>query len=239
MHTTGGLLALADARGSDAHLVTRLRDAGALIIGKTNLSEWANFRSSSSSSGWSGRGGQTRNPYALDRSTSGSSSGTAAALAAGLAALGVGTETDGSIISPASIYRSSRAEADGGCISRSGVIPISHAGPPARCDAHGRRCALLCAAMLGRPDDPMTRPRRRTRARPMRCRRPALGPCPATLRGAWLGMARAHFTGFDEANALISRRWSISSASAPRSSTMSTCRRPSYGAAGVACCSTS
>ena len=104
MSTSAGSLALDGMRATrDAHLVKRPREAGAVVLGKTNLSEWANIRSTRSTSGWSGRGGLTRNPYALDRSTSGSSSGTGAAIAASLAPLGVGTETDGSIVSPASV----------------------------------------------------------------------------------------------------------------------------------------
>ncbi len=103
MMTSAGSLALAGSAAKDAALVTRLRAAGAVILGKTNLSEWANFRSTHSVSGWSGRGGQTHNPYALDRNPSGSSSGTGAAVSANLCAAGVGTETDGSIVSPSSI----------------------------------------------------------------------------------------------------------------------------------------
>src|SRR5256884_2388739 len=104
MMTTAGSLALAGVTPPrDAPLVAKLRDAGAVILGKTNLSEWANIRSTRSTSGWSARGGLTRNPYALDRNTSGSSSGSAAAIAASLAAVAVGTETDGSIVSPASV----------------------------------------------------------------------------------------------------------------------------------------
>ena len=104
MVNSAGSLALADNRPKqDAFIVTRLRDAGAVILGKTNLSEWANFRSTRSTSGWSSRGGQTKNPYVLDRNPCGSSSGTGAAIAASLASIGVGTETDGSIICPASV----------------------------------------------------------------------------------------------------------------------------------------
>ena len=115
MVNSAGSLALAEHRPKqDAFLVTRLREAGAVILGKTNLSEWANFRSTRSSSGWSSRGGQTKNPYALDRNPCGSSSGTGTAIAASLAAFGVGTETDGSIICPAVGERARRPQADGG-----------------------------------------------------------------------------------------------------------------------------
>src|SRR5580658_5875880 len=102
MMTSAGSLALATPASKDAELVIRLRAAGAIILGKTNLSEWANFRSSHSTSGWSGRGGQTRNPYALDRNPSGSSSGSGAAASANLCAVAVGTETDGSVTAPSS-----------------------------------------------------------------------------------------------------------------------------------------
>src|SRR5204863_5942645 len=103
MVNSAGSLALADNRPKqDAFIVTRLRDAGAVILGKTNLSEWANFRSTRSTSGWSSRGGQTKNPYELDRNPCGSSSGTGAAIAASLASIGVGTETDRSVLRPSS-----------------------------------------------------------------------------------------------------------------------------------------
>ncbi len=159
METTAGSLALVGARPTaDAHLVSRLRAAGAVILGKTNLSEWANFRSSRSSSGWSGRGGQTRNPYVLDRSPSGSSSGTGAAIAASLAAAGIGTETDGSIVSPASANGLVGIKPTVGRVSRSGVIPISASqdtpGPMARTVADA---ALLLTAISGSdPNDPAT-----------------------------------------------------------------------------------
>ena len=137
MKTTAGSLALAaHAASADAPLVRRLREAGAVILGKTNLSEWANFRSTHSVSGWSGRGGQTRNPYALDRNPSGSSSGSAAAVAAELCAVAVGTETDGSITSPASVNGIVGIKPTVGLIPAGGIIPISHtqdtAGPMAR-----------------------------------------------------------------------------------------------------------
>ncbi len=138
MKTTAGSLALLDAPTpkQDAFLVQKLREAGAVIIGKTNLSEWANFRSNDSSSGWSGRGGQTRNPYILDRNPCGSSSGSGAAVSANLAAVAIGTETDGSILCPSSINGIVGIKPTLGLISRSGVIPIAHsqdtAGPMCR-----------------------------------------------------------------------------------------------------------
>ena len=137
MQTTAGSLALVGSRAArDAFIVTRLRDAGAVILGKTNLSEWANFRSSRSTSGWSSRGGLTKNPYALDRNTSGSSSGSGAAAAAGFATLTVGTETDGSIISPSNSNGIVGIKPTVGLVSRSGIIPISAsqdtAGPMTR-----------------------------------------------------------------------------------------------------------
>ena len=137
MLTTAGSLALAGAPAPrDAFIVERLRNAGAVILGKTNLSEWANFRSTQSSSGWSGRGGQCRNPYVLDRSPCGSSSGTGTAIAASLAAIGVGTETDGSIICPSAVAGLVGLKPTVGLVSRRGIIPISisqdTAGPMAR-----------------------------------------------------------------------------------------------------------
>lgn len=152
MATSAGSLALKDFRpGQDAFLVRRLRDAGAVILGKTNLSEWANFRSTHSTSGWSGRGGQTRNPYALDRNPCGSSSGSAVAVSANLATISVGTETDGSILCPAAINGIVGLKPTVGLISRQGILPISHsqdtAGPMARSVSDA---ALLLAALAGR-----------------------------------------------------------------------------------------
>lgn len=137
MHTSAGSLALANSTPpKDAFIVQRLRNAGAVILGKTNLSEWANFRSTRSSSGWSSRGGQTHNPYVLDRSPCGSSSGSGVAVAANLCAVAIGTETDGSIICPSAMNGIVGIKPTLGLVSRSGIIPISHsqdtAGPMAR-----------------------------------------------------------------------------------------------------------
>lgn len=151
MVNSAGSLALADHRPKqDAFVVARLRDAGAVILGKTNLSEWANFRSTRSTSGWSSRGGQTRNPYVLDRNPCGSSSGTGTAVAASLGAIGIGTETDGSIICPAAVAGLVGVKPTVGVVSRRGIIPISisqdTAGPMARTVADA---ALLLGAMAG------------------------------------------------------------------------------------------
>jgi amidase len=153
MHTTAGSLALMDApTPRDAGIVERLRAAGAVILGKTNLSEWANFRSSRSVSGWSGRGGQTRNPYALDRNPCGSSSGSGAAVAANLCAAAVGTETDGSIVCPSSINGIVGIKPTLGLLSGRGIVPIAHsqdtAGPMARTV---RDAAILLGAMAEGP----------------------------------------------------------------------------------------
>lgn len=151
MQTTAGSLALVDARPPhDAFIAARLRAAGAVILGKTNLSEWANFRSTHAASGWSGRGGQCRNPYALDRSPSGSSSGSAAAAAASFCAAAIGTETNGSIVSPASVCSLVGIKPTVGLVSRSAIIPISRsqdtAGPIARTVADA---AILLGAIAG------------------------------------------------------------------------------------------
>ena len=151
MRTTAGSLALAtNTPAKDAFILERLRAAGAVLIGKTNLSEWANFRSTHSSSGWSGRGGQTRNPYVLDRNPCGSSSGTGAAIAADFATVGIGTETDGSIICPSSINGLVGIKPTVGLWSRRGIVPISAsqdtAGPMARTVADA---AVLLGALVG------------------------------------------------------------------------------------------
>ncbi len=151
MLTTAGSLALVGSKPpEDSFVVRQLRKSGAVILGKTNLSEWANIRSSHSTSGWSGRGGLTRNPYALDRNTSGSSSGSAVAASANLSSLAIGTETDGSIVSPSSINGVVGIKPTVGLVSRTGIIPISHsqdtAGPIAR---SVRDAAILLGAMVG------------------------------------------------------------------------------------------
>jgi amidase len=159
MATTAGSLALVGSKPlADAFLIGRLRAAGALILGKANLSEWANFRGQRSTSGWSGRGGQTKNPYALDRNPSGSSSGSAVAVAANLCAAAVGTETNGSIVSPSSVNGIVGLKPTVGLISRAGVIPISHsqdtAGPMCRTV---RDAAILLGALAGTdPEDKAT-----------------------------------------------------------------------------------
>jgi amidase len=191
MATTAGSLALIGARPPrDAFLVQRLRRAGAVLLGKTNLSEWANIRSPRSTSGWSGRGGLTLNPYALDRNTSGSSSGSAAAVAAGLCAAAVGTETDGSIVSPASLNGIVGLKPTVGLISRAGVIPISAtqdtAGPMARTV---RDAAILLGALAGvDPEDPATE---ESRGRAAADYTKTLDP--AGLRGARIGVVRRFF----------------------------------------------
>jgi amidase len=151
MTVTAGSLMLEGHRvGRDAALVGRLRDAGVVLLGKTNLSEWANFRSSNSVSGWSSRGGQTLNPYAPGRSPSGSSSGSAVAVAANLCAAAIGTETDGSIVSPSACNNIVGFKPTVGLVSRNGLIPISRSQDTAGPMARGvRDCALLMNAMFG------------------------------------------------------------------------------------------
>ncbi|MET3502714.1 amidase [Mucilaginibacter rubeus] len=151
MHTTAGSLALADNFAKqDAFIVHKLREAGAVILGKTNLSEWANFRSTRSTSAWSSRGGQTKCPYILDRNPSGSSAGTGTAVAANLCVIGIGTETNGSIVSPASVNGLVGIKPTVGLWSRSGIIPISKtqdtAGPMARTV---KDAAILLGALTG------------------------------------------------------------------------------------------
>jgi len=159
MNTTAGSLALMGARPpKDSFMARELREAGAVILGKTNLSEWANIRSSHSTSGWSGRGGQTKNPYVLDRNPCGSSSGSGAAVAANFCTVAIGTETDGSIVCPSSANGIVGIKPTVGLTSRAGIIPISHsqdgAGPMARTVSDA---AILLGALAGvDPDDSAT-----------------------------------------------------------------------------------
>ncbi|PYO93319.1 MAG: amidase [Gemmatimonadetes bacterium] len=190
MMTTAGSLALAGTTAPrDASIVGRLRDAGAVIIGKTNLSEWANFRSTHSVSGWSGRGGQCRNPYAIDRNPCGSSSGTGAAIAASFAAVGVGTETDGSIVCPSGANSLVGLKPTIGLVSRSGIIPIAHtqdtAGPMCRTVTDA---AILLGALAG-PDPSDAATSTAPSAIPDYTR--ALDP--NGLKGARIGVARGAF----------------------------------------------
>jgi amidase len=196
MNTTAGSLALAGSPApNDAFVAARLRKAGAVILGKTNLSEWANIRSSHSTSGWSGRGGLTRNPYALDRNPCGSSSGTGAAVSANLCTAGVGTETDGSVVCPASANGLAGLKPTVGLVSRSGIVPISHsqdtAGPMARTV---RDVAILLGAMAGAdPQDPVTAD---SQGKVSRDYTKFLDP--AGLKGARLGVVRK-YCGFNDA----------------------------------------
>lgn len=191
MATTAGSLALAGSSAPlDSTVVANLRRAGAVLLGKTNLSEWANFRSTSSTSGWSGRGGLTRNPYVLDRNACGSSSGSGAAAAANFAAITIGTETDGSITCPSSISALVGIKPTVGLVSRAGIIPISAtqdtAGPMCRTVADA--AAVLMAIQGYDVRDPATRP---MRTKVVRDYLAALQP--DALKGARIGVARKGF----------------------------------------------
>ena len=194
MTTTAGSLALEGSRPArDAHVAERLRAAGAILLGKTNLSEWANFRSTHASSGWSGRGGQARNPYALDRTPSGSSSGSAIAVAAAYVPVAVGTETDGSVTSPSAACSLVGMKPTIGLVSRSGIIPISHsqdtAGPMTRSVAD---LAVLLTAMAGAdPRDAATRANKVAANTDYTRFLDAAG-----LKGARIGVARKRYTGY-------------------------------------------
>jgi amidase len=200
MMTTAGSLALEGVKPpKDAFIAERLREAGAVIIGKTNLSEWANFRSTRSTSGWSGRGGQTKNPYALDRSPIGSSSGSGAAAAANLCAAAVGTETDGSVIAPSSAEALVGIKPTIGLVSRTGIVPISSsqdtAGPMARSVADA---AILLGAMMGvDPADPVTKGSAERGRRDYAASLDSNG-----LRGARIGVVRKMFGASAGADAL-------------------------------------
>jgi amidase len=201
MSTSAGSLALDGYRAAeDAPIIRRLRDAGAVILGKTNLSEWANFRSSNSVSGWSSRGGQTRNPYALDRTPSGSSSGSGSAAAANLCTAAIGTETDGSITSPAACNNLVGLKPTLGLVSRTGIVPIAHsqdtAGPMARSVAD---CALLMDAIAGAdPRDGITVDKKVPRKASFTAH---LGM--DNLRGVRIGVGRQYFGTNEKADSLI------------------------------------
>jgi amidase len=196
MATSAGSLALAENHAArDAFIVSRLREAGAVILGKTNLSEWANFRSTHSTSGWSGRGGLTKNPYVLDRNACGSSSGTGTAIAANLAAIGIGTETDGSVVCPSSASGLVGIKPTLGLISRAGIIPIAHSqdtsGPMAR---NVRDAAILLGILTGADErDPITAS---SRSKGHADYTRFLDP--DGLKGARIGVARQYF-GFNDA----------------------------------------
>jgi amidase len=195
MQTTAGSLALAGSRAAkDSFVAQKLREAGAVILGKTNLSEWANIRSSHSTSGWSGRGGLTRNPYALDRNPCGSSSGSGAALAANLCALAVGTETDGSVVCPSSANGLVGLKPTLGLMSRSGIIPIAHSqdtpGPMARWVSD---VAILLNALAGA--DPRDNATADSAGKISPDYTRFLDP--HGLRGARIGVARKYF-GFND-----------------------------------------
>ncbi len=204
MPTTAGSLALAGSvPPADAFLVRKLREAGAVLLGKTNLSEWANFRSTRSTSGWSGRGGQTRNPYALDRNPCGSSSGSGVAPAASLCVAAVGTETDGSIVCPATTNGVVGIKPTLGLVSRSGIVPIAHsqdtAGPMARTVADA---AALLSAMAGPDHDDRATQDPQVSAGPDY----AASFDPDGLRGARIGVVRKLFGFHDRVDGIMEAR---------------------------------
>jgi amidase len=201
MMITAGSLALVGSKPlQDSGVAQKLRSAGAVILGKTNLSEWANIRSSHSTSGWSGRGGLTHNPYALDRNPCGSSSGTGAGISANLCAVGIGTETDGSIVCPSSSNGLAGIKPTVGLVSRSGIIPISHsqdgAGPMCRTV---RDAAILLGALTGLdPQDPATNGSQGKSLTDY-----AQFCDPNGLKGARIGVARKYFGFSDTVDALM------------------------------------
>jgi amidase len=196
MTTTAGSYALAGSIAlQDATIAAKLRAAGAILLGKTNLSEWANFRSTHSSSGWSGRGGQAKNPYVLDRNPCGSSSGSGAAVSANMCALAIGTETDGSIVCPSSANGIVGIKPTLGLVSRAGIIPIAHsqdtAGPMTRTV---RDAAILLSALVGAdPRDAATSPSATRGQTDYTKFLDANG-----LRGARIGVARTKFFGYSD-----------------------------------------
>ena len=207
MMTTAGSLALVGSKPpKDSMVAWKLRAAGAVILGKTNLSEWANIRSNHSTSGWSGRGGLTKNPYALDRNPCGSSSGTGAGISANLAAVGIGTETDGSIVCPSSSNGLAGIKPTVGLVSRAGIIPISHsqdgAGPMCRTI---RDAAILLGALTGvDPDDPATA------ASEGKGGTNYSQYCdPNGLKGARIGVARKYFGFNDAVDALMEQSLAV------------------------------
>jgi amidase len=201
MMTTAGSLALVGSKpAKDSFVAQQLRSSGAVILGKTNLSEWANIRSSHSTSGWSGRGGLTKNPYALDRNPCGSSSGTGAGISANLCALGIGTETDGSIVCPSSSNGLAGIKPTVGLVSRGGIIPISHsqdgAGPMCRTV---RDAAILLGALTGLdPQDSATAASQGRSSTDY-----AQFCAPNGLKGARVGVARKYFGFSDAVDALM------------------------------------
>ncbi len=207
MMTTAGSLALVGSKPSkDSFVAQRLRAAGAVILGKTNLSEWANIRSSHSTSGWSGRGGLTKNPYALDRNPCGSSSGTGAGISANLAAVGIGTETDGSIVCPSSSNGLAGIKPTVGLVSRSGIIPISHsqdgAGPMCRTV---RDAAILLGALTGVDTEDAA-----TAASAGKSQMDYAQYCdPNGLKGARIGVARKYFGFSDAVDALMEQSLAV------------------------------
>ena len=207
MMTTAGSLALVGSKPpKDSFVAQRLRAAGAVILGKTNLSEWANIRSSHSVSGWSGRGGLTKNPYALDRNACGSSSGTGAGISANLAVVGIGTETDGSIVCPSSSNGLAGIKPTVGLVSRGGIIPISHsqdgAGPMCRTV---RDAAILLGALTGVDLDDSA-----TAASAGKSQTDYAQYCdPHGLKGARIGVARKYFGFNDAVDALMEQSLNV------------------------------
>jgi amidase len=203
MMTTAGSLALVGSKPpKDSFVAQRLRAAGAVILGKTNLSEWANIRCSHSTSGWSGRGGLTRNPYALDRNPCGSSSGTGAGISANLAAVGIGTETDGSIVCPSSSNGLAGIKPTVGLVSRSGIVPISHsqdgAGPMCRTV---RDAAILLSVLTGVDSEDAA-----TAASAGKSQIDYAQYCdPNGLKGARIGVARKYFGFSDSVDAQMAQ----------------------------------